>query len=124
MQTQAKVTRREIWVDMLMYPRHTLPTAFAPALIAAALAYHNEILHLPTLFSAFMAGWLIQAGRSLAVCHFVIPTTAQAPILPLIICFTFMHRTQTALETSRFTVSTAAIIIKAILARITRRRTL
>ncbi|MCB0100951.1 MAG: 1,4-dihydroxy-2-naphthoate octaprenyltransferase [Anaerolineales bacterium] len=62
MQTQAKVTRREIWVDMLMYPRHTLPTAFAPALIAAALAYHNEILHLPTLFSAFMAGWLIQLG--------------------------------------------------------------
>lgn len=62
MQTQAIVTRREIWVDMLMYPRHTLPTAFAPALIAGALAYHDGVFLFPALFAALMAGWLIQLG--------------------------------------------------------------
>lgn len=62
MQPQLHVTRREIWVDMLMYPRHTLPTAFAPALIAAALASHNQVFHFPALLTAFLAGWLIQLG--------------------------------------------------------------
>lgn len=66
MEIQGAISRREIWVDMLLYPRHTLPTAFAPALIAGGLAYHNHVFHPIVLFSAFMAGWLIQLGGVIA----------------------------------------------------------
>lgn len=57
---QVPPTRREIWVGMLLYPRHTLPTAFAPALLAGSLALRNETFHLWALLAAFGAGWLIQ----------------------------------------------------------------
>lgn len=62
MKTRTPVTRRQIWVDMLMYPRHTLPTAFAPALIAGALAYHDGVFQPLFLFMAFLSAWLIQLG--------------------------------------------------------------
>jgi 1,4-dihydroxy-2-naphthoate polyprenyltransferase len=60
--TTPTVTRRDVWVDMLLYPRHTLPTAAAPVLVASALAFHERTLALLPAFAAFVAGFLVQLG--------------------------------------------------------------
>jgi 1,4-dihydroxy-2-naphthoate octaprenyltransferase len=57
-----RIARREVWVRMLLYPRHTLPTALAPLLVASALAWrHGVFAPLPAL-AALLAGWLVQIG--------------------------------------------------------------
>jgi 1,4-dihydroxy-2-naphthoate octaprenyltransferase len=60
------VTRREVWVEMLLYPRHTLPTAFAPVLVGSALAWHDGVFDASAALAAFAAGWLIQLGGVIA----------------------------------------------------------
>jgi len=55
-------TRREIWVRLLLYPSHTLPTAAAPVLVAIGLAVRDGVLApLPALL-AFAGSWLIHVG--------------------------------------------------------------
>jgi 1,4-dihydroxy-2-naphthoate octaprenyltransferase len=56
------VTRRAVWVGMLLYPRHTLPTAAAPVAVAVGLAAHDGLLAPGPALAAFVAGWLIQLG--------------------------------------------------------------
>ncbi len=56
------VTRREVWVGMLLYPRHTLPTALAPILVASCLAFHDQRFALGPALAALLAGWLVQLG--------------------------------------------------------------
>jgi hypothetical protein len=36
-------TRKRIWVDLLLYPAHTMPTAAAPVMVGAALAAHDGV---------------------------------------------------------------------------------
>ena len=55
-------SRAEVWRRKLLYPGHTLPTAAAPLLVSAGLAVHEEVLALPMVLLAFVAGWLIQLG--------------------------------------------------------------
>ena len=55
-------SRNELWVRKLLYPGHTLPTAAAPAVVAAGLALHDHVFAATPLFFAFLAGWLIQLG--------------------------------------------------------------
>jgi len=53
---------REIWVHLLLYPGHTLPTAAAPVLVAVGLAVHDGVFApLPALL-AFLGSWLIHVG--------------------------------------------------------------
>lgn len=56
------IARRDIWIHMLLYPAHTLPTAAAPVIVAIGLALHNETLRVGFALTAFLAGWLIQLG--------------------------------------------------------------
>ena len=56
------VTRREVWGSMLLYPRHTLPTAAAPVLVASSLAHRDGVFALGPALLAFVAGWLVQLG--------------------------------------------------------------
>jgi len=51
---------------MLLYPRHTLPTAAAPVVVAAALAAHAHRFAAAPAGAAFLAGWLIQLGGVIA----------------------------------------------------------
>ena len=51
-----------MWVHMLLYPGHTLPTAAAPALVAVGLAVHDHVFSALPVLLAFVAGWLIQLG--------------------------------------------------------------
>jgi 1,4-dihydroxy-2-naphthoate octaprenyltransferase len=56
------VTKGEVWGSMLLYPRHTLPTAAAPVLVASCLAAHDRVFALGPALLAFLAGWLVQLG--------------------------------------------------------------
>lgn len=56
------VTRREVWTGMLLYPRHTLPTALAPVLVATGLAVRDGVAAPAAAAAALLAGWLIQLG--------------------------------------------------------------
>lgn len=47
---------------MLLYPRHTLPTAAAPVLVATALAWREGVHASLPAAAAFLAGWLVQVG--------------------------------------------------------------
>lgn len=59
---RATVTRHDVWVGMLLYPRHTLPTAAAPVLVASGLALHDGVAAALPAALAFFAGWLVQLG--------------------------------------------------------------
>lgn len=58
----AAPSHREIWVRLLLYPGHTLPTAAAPVLVAVGLAARNEALALVPALLAFVGSWLIHVG--------------------------------------------------------------
>jgi len=53
---------QDIWIRLLLYPGHTLPTALAPVLIAAGLAARDGVLALLPLTIAFLGSWLIHVG--------------------------------------------------------------
>lgn len=55
-------TRHRIWVELLLYPGHTLPTAAAPVLVAAGLAVHERVLAVGPVLAALAASWLIHVG--------------------------------------------------------------
>jgi len=55
-------TRRDVWVHMLLYPRHTLPTAIAPVLVASALAHHDGVFAWRAAVAAVIAGFFVQLG--------------------------------------------------------------
>jgi len=53
---------RTIWIDLLLYPTHSLPTAAAPVLVGLGLAAHDGVLApLPALV-AFLGSWLIHVA--------------------------------------------------------------
>ena len=56
------VTRRDVWVGMLLYPRHTLPTAAAPVVVAVGLAARVHRVVATAALAAFLVGWLVQLG--------------------------------------------------------------
>jgi len=56
------ITRSEVWLRMLLYPRHTLPTAVAPVAVAVGLAARDGVLAPWPAAAALAAGWLIQLG--------------------------------------------------------------
>lgn len=56
------LARRQVWLGMLIYPGHTLPTALAPVVVAAGLAWKDQVLHVGAAAAALGAGWMIQLG--------------------------------------------------------------
>ena len=62
MERSLELSTREVWVRKLVYPAHTLPTAVAPALVAAAVAWRREVFDPGAAVIALLAGWLIQLG--------------------------------------------------------------
>lgn len=52
----------DIWVRLLLYPGHTLPTAAAPVLVAAGLAARDGLLAPVPLLLAFLGSWLIHVA--------------------------------------------------------------
>jgi 1,4-dihydroxy-2-naphthoate octaprenyltransferase len=56
------VTRRRIWIDLLLYPTHTFPTAAAPVAIGFALALRHHIYAPLPAFLGFLASWLVHVA--------------------------------------------------------------
>jgi 1,4-dihydroxy-2-naphthoate octaprenyltransferase len=62
-------TTRIIWVDLLLYPTHSLPTAAAPVLVALGLAWRDGVFSpLPALV-AFLGSWFIHVAGVFADNH-------------------------------------------------------
>ncbi|MGE5185209.1 MAG: prenyltransferase [Acidobacteriota bacterium] len=55
-------TRRDIWVHLMLYPGHTLPTAAAPILVGIGLALHDGTFALWPALIAFLCSWLVHVG--------------------------------------------------------------
>ncbi|HEY5293650.1 MAG TPA: UbiA family prenyltransferase [Burkholderiales bacterium] len=56
------LSAREIWIKLLLYPSHTLPTAAAPALVGIGLAVRDNVFAPMPVLVAFFASWLIHVG--------------------------------------------------------------
>lgn len=54
--------RRGVWIDLLLYPQHTFPTAAAPVIVAVGLAVHNHVFAPLPLSLGFLVSWLIHVG--------------------------------------------------------------
>ncbi len=78
----AASTRPDIWVDLLLYPGHTLPTAAAPVVIAVGLAVHNHVFAAVPLFVGFVASWLIHVGGVFADNYVLISEHPELPEHP------------------------------------------
>lgn len=60
---------RTIWVDLLLYPTHSLPTAIAPVLVGVGLAVRDGVVApLPALVG-FLGSWLIHVAGVFADNH-------------------------------------------------------
>lgn len=62
MSQTVSLTRRELWINLLLYPTHTLPTAAAPVLVGLGLAIHDGVFHLVPALIGFVASWLLHVG--------------------------------------------------------------
>lgn len=58
----ARVTRQRVWIDLLLYPAHTLPTAAAPVMVGAGLAFHDGVFAAIPALVAFLGSWLIHVA--------------------------------------------------------------
>lgn len=62
MNTSKTLSTPEIWIRLLLYPSHTLPTAAAPVLVGIGLAIRDDILAPLSILIAFLGSWLIHIG--------------------------------------------------------------
>ena len=74
--------RRDIWVRLLLYPGHTLPTALAPILIAGGLAWRDGVFAPVPLLLAFVGSWLIHVAGVFADNHELLRRHGELPEHP------------------------------------------
>jgi hypothetical protein len=60
----AASTRRHIWVDLLLYPAHTIPIAAAPVMVGVALTARDGVSAPMAAVLAFLGSWLIHLEYS------------------------------------------------------------
>src|ERR1035437_2562466 len=56
------LTAGEIWIRLLLYPSHTLPTAAAPVLVGIGLSVRDHIFAPIPVLIGFLASWLIHVA--------------------------------------------------------------
>ncbi len=56
------VSQRSIWVDLLLYPTHSLPTAAAPVLVGLGLAWHDGTFAPVPALVGFLGSWVIHVA--------------------------------------------------------------
>jgi len=71
-----------IWVDLLLYPTHTLPTAAAPVLVGVGLAIHDHVFAPLPAFLGFMASWLIHVSGVLTDNYVLLSRYPEVPEHP------------------------------------------
>lgn len=60
---------RRIWIDLLLYPTHSLPTALAPVLVGLGLAVRDGIFEPFPVLVAFLGSWVIHVAGVFADNH-------------------------------------------------------
>ncbi|MDT8321380.1 MAG: prenyltransferase [Xanthomonadales bacterium] len=65
----ANPTFRDIWIRLLLYPTHSLPTALAPVLVGVGLALRNEVFAPVPALVGFLGSWLIHVAGVFADNH-------------------------------------------------------
>ena len=70
--------RRHIWVDLLVYPGHTLPIAAAPVMVGAALAARDHVFAPTAVLLAFLGSWLIHLAGLFTDTHELLRRHPQA----------------------------------------------
>lgn len=58
----ARPSTHAIWIDLLVYPTHSLPTAAAPVLVGIGLAIHDRVLAPLPAVVGFLGSWLIHVA--------------------------------------------------------------
>jgi len=53
---------KHVWINLLLHPAHTLPTAAAPIFVAAGLAVHDGTFEAVPTLVAFFGSWLIHVA--------------------------------------------------------------
>jgi len=69
---------KHIWVDLLLYPTHTLPIAAAPVMVGAALAAHDQVFAPMAVVLAFLGSWLIHLAGLFTDTHELLRRHPQA----------------------------------------------
>ncbi len=70
-------TTRAIWVHLLSYPWHALPTALAPVLVGVGLAVHDRAWAFWPALAAFVCSWLVHVGGVFADHYWLLTRHAQ-----------------------------------------------
>ncbi len=76
--SKATPIRKHIWVDLLLYPTHTLPIAAAPVMVGAALAARNHVFAPIAVALAFLGSWLIHLAGLFTDTHELLRRYPQA----------------------------------------------
>jgi 1,4-dihydroxy-2-naphthoate polyprenyltransferase len=56
------MTRNELWTRLLLYPGHTLPTAAAPVLVGAGLAWREGVFAPWPVLAFLLSSWLVHVA--------------------------------------------------------------
>jgi 1,4-dihydroxy-2-naphthoate octaprenyltransferase len=64
-----RAAARSIWIDLLLYPTHTLPTALAPVLVGAGLAVRDGVFAPLPVLLGFLGSWAVHVAGVLADNH-------------------------------------------------------
>ncbi|MGE3175583.1 MAG: prenyltransferase [Planctomycetota bacterium] len=73
---------RELWIRLLLYPGHTLPTAAAPVLVGTGLAVRDGVFAPAPLVLALLGSWLLHTGGVLTDNHELLRRHADLPEHP------------------------------------------
>lgn len=76
------VSARDIWIRLLLYPAHTLPTAAAPVLVGVGLGLRDGVFTALPVVVAFLGSWLIHVGGVLADNYALLRRHADVPEHP------------------------------------------
>ena len=55
-------SRRTIWIDLLVYPTHSIPTAIAPVLVGCGLAIRDGVFSFWPALVGFLGSWAIHVA--------------------------------------------------------------
>ncbi len=61
-ETRPAPSRKTIWIHLMLYPGHTLPTAAAPILVGIGLAVRDHVFAFWPAVTAFLCSWLVHVG--------------------------------------------------------------
>lgn len=82
MLSTARAEGRSIWVDLLLYPTHTLPTAAAPVVVGVGLAAHDGAFKALPVVLAFIASWCIHVAGVFTDNHRLLAEHPEVPEHP------------------------------------------